>query len=842
MATAPKISNLPTAPNRQQPANFSAKGDALLSSLQGFATEANALGDYVEGAAGQVAIDKAAVDANVPLMNDAKAAAPLALSYRDTAKTYRDAAAASEAKALQHKNDAASAVVYQDLASIAQSKSLTMVDGCIDTSPNPPLAVQRRTSWFAELGPMPARKVVIAELRKVSIFNGDDPSCPLWVEFFASGGLASDSNAIPGDDVTAVDLLNGVLVVGTINSSAGRGGTNTIDFGSDTISHKGISTLYQLYNGGIALRNSNKTFREGYESLLVNAGVRSVALHVASDAPISPVSGLPIPTTAVGTLAGVTVILNDYTTRHSLSALGFSNVVFDPDGGLYACRDNFGAHMIYASSEEYKNNGFGVSAGLNSATSSAVAMLAGAIRPNSLAAGPNVLALAGRDLSQNSRSGLLVVDTETHDLGSSMTAFIDATSNTGWMPKGIIGSYMSGAEASSLVGSAPLDTTFQGTGNLAGFILAEGVVNNNGVNKLAATSGPASNVIGAIVLGGLTAGAYYEAEIVRLSTVATSAIFANVGGLGGTQIGTEYDNINTPTSKVVFKVTGTQSQIHIRTGSSNTPVEIAGVSVRRVDPNRYLSPKSLTVKGVLQRSPVATGAELMKCHGGFDANNHLHGFIEDFNSKSFYLAMWFLGYGGSKLLMGTGDLGTLSKGRSLYINGAGMLVASGWSNDVSSEMVVLGGRWHLGVAQWEYLGGTDYNVSVAVDGVVKGHSKKALLPFDNKDFYVGYHPGSNSNGTGCEMALARVGLGTIPSDKIAKMYRDELPLFQPNSKATLRGTSNDVMSVAYDRTTCLIQAGGPSGRTEISGITPVGGSDAAITTKIASHDGMILEQ
>ena len=34
MATAPKISNLPAAPNRQQPANFSTKGDALLSSLQ----------------------------------------------------------------------------------------------------------------------------------------------------------------------------------------------------------------------------------------------------------------------------------------------------------------------------------------------------------------------------------------------------------------------------------------------------------------------------------------------------------------------------------------------------------------------------------------------------------------------------------------------------------------------------------------------------------------------------------------------------------------------------------------------------------------------------------------
>jgi hypothetical protein len=724
------------------------------------------------------------------------------------------------------------------LASIAQVKGLTMVDGCIDTSPNPPLAVQRRTRWFAELGPLPARKVIIATLSEVTIYNGDDPSCPDWATFPIGSGVQGSRWQRTANN-SGVKMVNGVM---TVARADGSDGLLIVNFGRGVgkrVRNSAQSGTTTSQEWDITTRASaNPPYTNTYTTPeIINSVVKSVAMHVPADAPIDPQTGMQIPTIAVGTVGGVTIIHGDETVTHSLSTLGIANVVFDADGGLYASRDNFGSHMIYASAEDYKSGGFGVAVGLNTATPSAVAMLAGAIRTNALAVGPDHVALAGRDASQSSRYGLMLMAPVKHDFGASMTAFITSKYNTGWMPKGIIGAYLSSTDATSLVGeefisgtSHPLDGSYVVRGTLA---------DAGGGYWTVAGNDPSNPAVIASADGKLVIGQEYEVILeVSAASGGTVSLYQSLTENSGLSLPAMFSGLGVGIYKTTF--TASRDTLTLVAGGNGTSVTLK-VSLRRAEFDRYLGTKSLTVKGTIQRSPVATGAELTRYHGGFDATNHLHGFIEDFNEKSFYLAMWFLGYGGSKLLMGTGDLGTLSKGRALYINGAGMLVASGWSNDVSSEMIVLGGQWHLGVAQWEYLGGTDYNVSIAVDGKIRGAGSKSLLNFTDKELRIGYHPTPPSNGTGCEMALARVGLGTIPPEQIAKMYRDELPLFQPNSKAALHGASDGVNAVGHDQKTGLLHAGTSAGRSDFSGLVRVGQTDTPITTNIVAHDGMILE-
>jgi hypothetical protein len=62
MAYTP-ITNLPTPPSRQEPATFSARGDAFLGALPTFRTEVNAAGDYIDGVGAQVTTDAATASA-----------------------------------------------------------------------------------------------------------------------------------------------------------------------------------------------------------------------------------------------------------------------------------------------------------------------------------------------------------------------------------------------------------------------------------------------------------------------------------------------------------------------------------------------------------------------------------------------------------------------------------------------------------------------------------------------------------------------------------------------------------------------------------------------------------
>jgi hypothetical protein len=92
------------------------------------------------------------------------------------------------------------------------------------------------------------------------------------------------------------------------------------------------------------------------------------------------------------------------------------------------------------------------------------------------------------------------------------------------------------------------------------------------------------------------------------------------------------------------------------------------------------------------------------------------------------------------------------------------------------------------------------------------------------------------------LALWRISATAPTPEQIAKIYRDEKPLFQQGAQATLYGTSDAVTALAYDQKTELLHVGTASGRSDFSGLRRINNTTTAITTSISAHNNLIAEQ
>jgi hypothetical protein len=185
-------------------------------------------------------------------------------------------------------------------------------------------ALAQASSWYNETlntatrgsrREFPAVAVIVAESNKVTIYDGDDPSLPMWMVITGfSTGFVGDGFPCPASSCSAV---NGEIVVGIFTSSStGFGGTISFRFAADETvkSRGGVNSNYGRKDGILA---GNWGGLAEYQVpplyYLVNGRTNDVAMTVLPDAPIDPATGLPVPTSAVATAGGVSVIKDDGT-------------------------------------------------------------------------------------------------------------------------------------------------------------------------------------------------------------------------------------------------------------------------------------------------------------------------------------------------------------------------------------------------------------------------------------------------------------------------------------------------------------------------------------------------
>ena len=174
-------------------------------------------------------------------------------------------------------------------------------------------------SWYDEASSatrsarseFPAMALIVADnvssgTSTVTIYDLDDVAATLWMQFSQGGSYPSAvmlGRTAP--DITSVYMLNGRLCVGIDNSGYGEA-LAVINFPEDS----GImySTASWGFGQNIANRNTSTTVNEGTSAGdIVNITVNDVSATVLEGAEIGAL-GLPIPTVAVATEGGVSVI------------------------------------------------------------------------------------------------------------------------------------------------------------------------------------------------------------------------------------------------------------------------------------------------------------------------------------------------------------------------------------------------------------------------------------------------------------------------------------------------------------------------------------------------------
>lgn len=724
-----------------------------------------------------------------------------------------------------------------DLAAIAETKAVTAVDVFVyDTSKDSDGGAWRKrtqhTSWYNETlntatrgarREFPAVAVIVATATTVTIYDGDDPSLPMWMVF------ENNTNDMlrTGGAYTSISFKNGQLWVGTSNN-----GPHTANFLADN--GRAYATIGNTsYLGTVEERNDAKGYSAYSGAAVVNNTVNDVAMTVLPDAPIDPATGLPVPTIAVATNGGVSVITDsgvvwDYGTGESTGAKIVRSV--DLDGANAIIVNSQGTVVSFDVADLVSDTPFFATISIAGYFGVSIPALPDTAETRAVTFG-TIKAING-----TTRLSLLAENPTTP--ASSMVAYATSTYNTGWMNGDIKGAFLSDTDDTNLVESGELVTNgtfdtdisgwtdFSSAGgsiawNPAGYL---DLVNSTGTSRagedISVTAGKVYQIsVDVVSLGGSTSAALY------LDNSISSIIDFVAAGVG--------------THTIYYVAIDATLNISVRNFDTGTTVSLDNVFVKLADPDRSVNANGLIINGTVTRTAVATGADLV-AYSGFSAANYLeqpYNSDLDFGTGDFCVMGWVkdanVGYTTimSKTAAGTRtspffdfgfDVGTaLWGGGNIYKAGA---VSAGWSFITwtrSSGILYL------------YVNGTQLASTTLTDNY--NHSNNDVL-------YVGKRGDDGRSAPAGGLALWRISATAPTADQIKKIYEDEKVLFQENAQATLYGASDAVTALAHDPVTDLLHVGTSAGRSVFQGLRRVENTTDAVGTAISASNGLVVEE
>jgi len=763
-----------------------------------------------------------------------------------------------------------------DLTAISSSITRTATDIFVyDTRKDSDGGAWRKrtqhTSWYNETlntstrgsrKEFPAVAVIVAEQNFIRIYDGDDPDLPMWMVFNTIANGASQGMADrPMIQVQGVDkvvyALNGILATGTKNEGSNYG-QPVINF----ISEKVLRMDSQGGEGGewignIAQRNDAIGYRHvTYDYVIAASRVNDIAMTVLPNAPIDDATGLPVPTIAVATNGGVSIIKDDGTVVDITGTSQGSDAAIDMisfvgnDKIMYSHRYASEINAIVSSD---------VTAAYYNQTSTWLGRISNSISH----AGTNVVAALSSDNNIES-----IALTETFAASKSVSGlslannyaiqndperkycFITTDYNTGWMHGDIKGAFLSDTDTTNITGSNLIDNGDFGTGDFTNWSTSGTTTPTISSGGALLTTGAADGAIWQSTSGEATSGKWNISWTVTSNSGGFFGLYINNNGPNGSGGSLVQDSITTSGS---YYYEGNITAVEFRHRGSSSGIIDNIVLVRVGDEDRSINNKGLQVHGTVTKSAVATGADLV-AYSGFTDNDYLkqpYNSDLDFGTGDYYMSIWAKGGGNNQCLM-IREHG-VSSGNGLDADGAILIFqASGKYNfysrqdgtatwtAFSANNATFGNYWsHVMLVR---RGGTMYGY---VNGNLEGSTSFAgnVSNNDAELFFGRRNPSvNNTQEYSGSLALARIG-GSAPSpEQIKKMYEDEKVLFQENAKCTLYGSSDAVTALAYDDDTDLLHVGTSSGRSDFQGLRRINNTTTAVTTAISASDDLIAEQ
>ncbi|WP_138423728.1 autotransporter outer membrane beta-barrel domain-containing protein [Maritimibacter alexandrii] len=315
----------------------------------------------------------------------------------------------------------------------------------------------------------PLHFVAVAEATAVKIFDATDPEFPLH-----------QTHDFTGYTVSSVACIEGVLVVGT-----GSG-----------------ATVLNLADGDSTVTPTHTT---ATSPAIVNNTVNAVAAYVQPDAPTDGATGLKVPTIAVGTAGGLSVILDDGTVTDSLATLSFTLVAANEHGVIYA--QNTYKNWYFATWTEIEaGDGFGDNLASTTAGQRDFDLLTRAYAIDMM---DDLIATGGQNASEQAVNGVALYRPDWTDFTKTLSALITTDYNTGWMLNPL-GCWLSDSDDTEIVGAAvPADIVTNGdfASDLSGWTVTDFTWDASGKALAGGANGQMSQDVPTV------AGSYYIAQL-----------------------------------------------------------------------------------------------------------------------------------------------------------------------------------------------------------------------------------------------------------------------------------------------------------------------------------------
>ena len=703
----------------------------------------------------------------------------------------------------------------------------------------------QNTSWYNEtLGTatrgtrreFPAVAVIVSTTTKVTIYDGDDPNLPMWMVFNAGQNGFNNSTLLQysGQNGYHLAALNGILVIGE-DTNSDNWGSPIINFISEYIVRMDPqSSEGGIFNGGVAQRNDTVGFNSPGQIIIINSIIKDVAMTVLPNAPIDDTTGLPVPTIAVATNGGISVIRDDGNVFDITGQLNAPyRITFNRSNPNEIITSGYWTRVmkVYKIPSKDANESTQLRYYVDSQAPK-IPFGSGAMDFESTQNEELIVKVSGGTPS----NGFYRIAENLESKTNGMTAYIRSDCNTGWMHGDIKGAFLSDTDTTNAV--AVYYDNFSNNDKGWGFVNTSISGGNMVITQQSQARSTDPDALSGVATG---------TKLVFTFTVSGSGtgdvVFDDDGAGAGVGGNTNYGSFSS-TGSYTFTATKTASnriRIMRNNGSNDYNINFLNITTEY---DRSIKNKGLGVYGTITKTPVATGADLV----GYSFNSSNSNYLEqpynsdlDFGTGAFSITAWLKIDNDNTCIAVDKSIqnGTQTNRFVLYYDGSTnnfrLYDSAGTVNSSAVEL----NRWYHVVVVKEGNGGG----KIYINGKLDGTSSTLTANNSNTGHKLvignGYDYSYAWRGS---IALVRIS-GSVPSaEQVKKMYEDEKCLFHENAKATLYGSSDAVTGLAFDDTTNVLHVGTSAGRSEFQGLRRINNTTTAVTTAISVSNGLVAEQ
>jgi hypothetical protein len=453
----------------------------------------------------------------------------------------------------------------------------------------------------------PRLSAIVAEANSVTIYDLTQPGCPLWMRFKTIG--TSAQAAIFSGNISSVAAVNGLMCVGASNVSLGL--FVQINFAKDTtVSNNGTTTGYNIQ--AVSLRNSIAALvatLNYFPAAIASRDVNAVAMTVLPDAPIDAATGLQVPTIAVATAGGVSVIKHDGTVANCSSVTETKGCAIK--GSILYLTPRFAVTQMnrFVNLINLVNNW------------TAIDSMPGKFYLSAGGAGEDISIVPGNGIVFSKLPtgapgmGLQVINRTLPT--ASLRGYVTPVYNTGYMVGDIRRGYLASTEVETI---GPIT-------DLATAVYVTASTRDNTLTSITSTS---FSCVGGTTLSGaclnlttIIGKAYQFTSTVSGITAGTVGMYATtLPGLLGTQISTFLAMTNGVTGTLQFIATTTTCSIGWADVALSSSFNVSNISIKEVTPDRSYKAAVASILGTLVKSAVGIGSQLV-AYSGFSAANYI---------------------------------------------------------------------------------------------------------------------------------------------------------------------------------------------------------------------------